>query len=117
MTDHELEGTWDVVLSVAAGEEGATPAGTYLKIEGDYFERNTPNHIFTRTIVVNKDTTPYEIDLHITNEPDKGKTFLGIYKVEGNTLSIAHALPGNPRPSQFESTAANKQILSVSKKQ
>ena len=116
MTDIALDGKWKVTLSVAAGEEGATPAGTYLLIEGSYFERNTPAHVFTRSLTINKDTLPHQIDLHITNEPDLGKTFLGIYKIEGNTLLIAHALPGRPRPVGFESTPENEQILSVSTK-
>ena len=103
-------------MSVAAGIEGATPVGTYLRIADDYFERNTPAYVFTRTIDVNTDTVPHHIDLHITNEPDLGKTFLGIYKLEGNTLSLAHALPGKPRPVSFESTQENQQILSVSEK-
>ena len=116
MTDNELNGKWQVIKSVAAGIEGATPEGTYLKIEADYFERQTPNYVFTRTIDINKESVPYQINLHITNEPDLGTIFLGIYKLEGNTLYIAHALPGRSRPVSFESTTENHQILSVSTK-
>ena len=72
--------------------------------------------MFTRTIAVDSSKVPHHIDLHITNEPDYGKTFLGIYKIENDTLFIAHALPGKPRPEVFESTTENQQILSVSHK-
>jgi uncharacterized protein (TIGR03067 family) len=112
--DPLINGKWRLTRSVAAGVEGASPEGTFLVIKDNLFERHTPEYVFERQIDVNKDTSPAKIDLHITNEPDKGKIFLGIYKLEGDTLFIAHSLPGNPRPTQFESTAENKQILSVS---
>ena len=116
MTDQALNGKWQVDLSVAGGVAGATPVGTYLLIEGGYFERNTPDYVFTRTLTINNDTLPHQVDLHITNEPGIGKIFLGIYKIEGDTLYIAHSLPGRPRPVIFESTPENQQILSVSTK-
>lgn len=112
-----IDGKWLLTRSVSAGKEGASPDGKFLLIEGTLFERHTPNYIFERQLMLNTSVFPYQIDLHITNEPDKGKTFLGIYKVEGDVLTIAHALPGKPRPTTFESTEENEQILSISTKQ
>jgi uncharacterized protein (TIGR03067 family) len=117
MLDTALNGTWRIVKSVASGVEGATPEGSYLLIRGEVFERHTPSYVFTRTISINAERTPHEIDLLITNEPDKGKVFLGIYSIEGDTLTLAHALPGRPRPTGFASTPDNQQILSVSVRQ
>ena len=73
-------------------------------------------HVFKIEIVVSNNIFPHEIDLHITNEPEKGKTFLSIYKIEGDTLFICHALPGATRPTEFSSRQENKHILSVSKR-
>ncbi len=114
---HALNGRWVLTRAVSAGEEGASPKGTFLVIQGDEFERHTPTYVFNRKIKINDAVVPHQIDLLITNEPDKGQTFLGIYKIEGNTLMLAHALPSNPRPTDFESTQENKQILSISVKQ
>lgn len=116
-TTHSLNGKWKLIRAVSAGTEGASPKGTYLVIKDTVFERHTPEYVFERKITVNTTTTPFQMDLYITNEPDKGKTFLGIYKLEGDTLYIAHALPGSPRPVNFESTLENKQILSITLKE
>ena len=106
-----------LIKSASAGKEGASPKGTYLLINENKFERHTPNHIYERIISVNKKTQPSQMDLHIINEPDKGKTFLGIFIIEGDTLTIAHSLPGKSRPVEFESTKENEQILSISVKE
>lgn|GEM_PF-2120558 len=112
-----INGKWILTKSVSAGVEGASPEGTFLLIEDDLFERHTPSYVFQRKITLNDSILPHWIDLLIVNEPDKGKTFLGIYKREGDTLFIAHTLPNMPRPVSFESTSENKQILSVSVKE
>jgi len=113
----ELNGKWMLTSAVSAGEDGASPEGTFLIIQGDDFERHTPAHVFKRKIKVDTTVDPHQIDLAITNEPDLGKTFLGIYRVEGDTLFLAHALPGRPRPTNFISTVENQQVLSISVKQ
>lgn len=112
-----LDGKWNLVRSVASGKEGASPEGSFLKIQGDLFERHTPNHVFTRKLKLDTTKNPMEIDLLITNEPDLGKTFLGILECDDDILTIAHSLPGFPRPTSFESTPENQQILSISKKE
>lgn len=112
-----LDGQWHLTRSVAAGKEGASPGGTFILIKGDVVERHTPDHVFERIMLLDPSVQPHHIDLHITNEPNKGEVFLGIYKIEGDILTIAHSLPGRPRPTTFESTEENEQILSISQKQ
>jgi uncharacterized protein (TIGR03067 family) len=36
-----------------------------------------------------------------------GKTQLGIYECDGQTLKLSTALPGQPRPADFEERGAN----------
>ena len=117
MSPSILEGRWRIVKAVSGGVEGATPEGTYLFIQGDVFERQTPDYTYKRRITLNTNRHPFQIDLHITNEPHKGSTFLGLFKLEADTLYIAHSLPNHPRPVDFESTQENKQILSISVRQ
>ncbi len=96
-----LNGKWNIIKAISSGIEGATPKGTYLYIQENLFERHTPKYIFTREMELNRTTNPFQIDLHITNEPELGKTFLGIFKLEGDILTIAHSLPNFPRPTSF----------------
>lgn len=47
---------------------------------------------------------------------DKGKTYRCIYELEGDTLKIRLALPGEDRPREFASTPGNRQCLQVWKR-
>jgi uncharacterized protein (TIGR03067 family) len=46
----------------------------------------------------------------------KDKTLLGIYKIDGDMLTIAFAEPGKDRPTKFESKEGNGVVVAVMKK-
>ena len=43
--------------------------------------------------------------------PNKGKTFLAIYELEGDTLKICYDLAGKIRPKEFKTEAGTRQFL------
>ena len=72
-----------------------------------YFEGDTLNLIETTeegelvTFKLNEDETPKHIDMKIAKGPDSGKLALGIYRLDGDSLRICWAAPGQPRPTAF----------------
>ena len=113
MSLDSLSGEWNIQQAVESGR--ATPPGKVrLVIRGHHFARVTAEHTFERWIEVDDTVLPHTIDLHITNEPQQGQLFKGIYQLDGDTLTICHALPGESRPSEFSSTVENRHVLSIS---
>jgi len=54
---------------------------------------------------------PPEIDLTITDGEFKGKTFPGIYQLDGDTLKLCRAQPGQERPTEFASKKGSDTIF------
>jgi uncharacterized protein (TIGR03067 family) len=68
------------------------------------------------TFSVDASKTPATIDMKPGSGQYKGKTLPGIYKLEGETLTIAFAEPGKDRPTAFESKPGGGVVLVVHKK-
>lgn len=54
---------------------------------------------------------PKEIDVSGTKGPNKGKTFLAIYELKGDTWRICYDLSGKSRPTEFASKEGTKLYL------
>ena len=59
---------------------------------------------------------PHAIDFMIQEGKDKGKTQLGVYKIEGDTFILSVGEPGTDRPTSVESKAGEKYFVIVMKK-
>jgi len=109
----ELQGTWVFVSVKEKGKDEPLP------------DKSTPEFIFTKDrlqvffdgkkvkdhqIKVDATKTPKQID--ILGERDDPRDDLGIYKIEGDTLTIASARGENARPKDF-SGKSDKETLVV----
>jgi uncharacterized protein (TIGR03067 family) len=47
--------------------------------------------------------SPKHLDALLSDGPSKGKTMLGIYKLEGDAQTLCAAFPGKARPTAFDS--------------
>ena len=55
--------------------------------------------------------TPHTIDLTPADGPFKGKTFRGIYQLEGDELKACFAFPGKDRPKTYLTQADSGLVL------
>jgi uncharacterized protein (TIGR03067 family) len=73
-----------------------------LTIKGDCYSFRMGKTRLEFTFKVNASTKPRAIDLTVSEGPQKGQTYHGIYKVEGNTYTICRSVePGKQRPDEF----------------
>jgi uncharacterized protein (TIGR03067 family) len=115
----KLQGTWTVAAHTTSGT--ATPAkkltGWRLTVAGDKMTtRDGTDVLDESTFRLDAAGKPRAIDLRLTEGPDKGKSVQGIYKLEGDTLTVCVAEPGRPRPRELASRAGSGHMLFVFKR-
>lgn len=106
----QLAGTW-----VGRVDEGAT--GHKLIIAADHItgRKDERQYLGEGRFQVDVTSQPWRMDAVGTRGPQKGRTFLGIYMLEGDTLKWCVSVPGNPRPTEFATREA--QFLLILKRQ
>jgi uncharacterized protein (TIGR03067 family) len=100
-----LEGEWAMVFgetdgqplpaeSVKAAKRVAKDGETTVTIGGRVFMR--------AKYTVDPTTTPKAIDYAMTEGLTKGKTQLGVYELDGDTVKFCFVAPGQARPADFK---------------
>lgn len=115
----KLEGTYTMVSSEEKGVKlpEETVKNATLMIEGDKHTAKVGTGTIVGTHKVDPTKKPAEIDASDTEGPYKGKTRLGIYKLEGDQFTFCFPLPGKDRPKEFSTTSGTGHILVVWKKE
>jgi uncharacterized protein (TIGR03067 family) len=70
----------------------------------------------TGAMKIDPGTSPAHIDFTYEDGPAKGTTLKGIYKFEGDTLSICYGGFGKGRPTEFASKPGSGTILVIQKR-
>jgi len=98
----ELEGTW---VGTTEGEYWGE--WTFVISKGKVEVKGPESIFYSGTVTLNDKTNPKQVDFKINNcsQPDYvGETSLGIFKLEGNKLTLVASEPGYmSRPTYFES--------------
>ncbi len=70
----------------------------------------------TASMKIDPSTSPAHVDNTYEDGPAKGSTLKGIYKFEGNTLTICYGGLGKDRPTEFASKPGSGTILVIEKR-
>lgn len=99
----KLHGTWTAVLwKRGPGEVGKDKVATELVLGKDGYKFPVGINRVSAAGAVKIVPGKGEIDFTPGDGPAKGKTLLGIYKLDGDTLTICFASAGLPRPKELK---------------
>jgi uncharacterized protein (TIGR03067 family) len=116
----KLVGAW--VCDSATNNGKALPAQTVKQLrltitkDGGYKTERDKEVLFDSTYKIDSGKKPKHIDLIGTEGENKGKAAQGIYAIEDDTLRICYTMPGQKRPTQFESKVDSGTTLVVWKR-
>jgi uncharacterized protein (TIGR03067 family) len=115
-----IKGTW-ALSAVTDNGQGADE--TFIKQTKAKFEDKAYSQIVAGMTVeegtykLDPDKTPRTIDFIIETGQDKGKTQLGVYEVDGDTLKFCVTKSGSAvRPKDFNAKEGSNQMLFVWKR-
>jgi uncharacterized protein (TIGR03067 family) len=116
----EMKGTWKAV----GGEEGGKPVTEEqarkfkLVVDGDRYTYTVEDGSEEQgTIKLDPGQKPKAMDVMIQSGDDKGKSQHGIYEVEGDTLKLCFAPPGEERPKEFATKEGSMTTVLIFKRQ
>ena len=104
----DLEGSWQQVGVVWNGRLTTTEVGpVWTYRNGRETTHDDGRLVGECPYTVDASSRPARMDTVETAGKHKGKTWRHIYRVEGDTLRMAHGPPGGERPRSFEDKDAN----------
>ena len=109
----KLYGTWRPASGLLGGQElpmSALHAMTLTISEDGYvFETNGLKD--AGQVKFDLEVAPRHIDCTGVEGPNRGRTLVGIFKLDGDRLTICYNLEGNTRPADFKSPEGSQILL------
>jgi uncharacterized protein (TIGR03067 family) len=107
--DASINGLWMLTSGVKGGE--AMPADAlkkvHLQLRNGTYNAKVGDATDIGTYTVDESKSPKTLTLTGTSGPNKGKTMLAIFELEGTTLKVCYDLSGKAFPEAFESKKAD----------
>jgi uncharacterized protein (TIGR03067 family) len=110
-----LGGAWDLIYFERDGKAVKLQKDTKAINTGDKFIVKRGDEVIAAgTMKVDPSKKPKASETTYTEGPDKGKTFKGIYEIDGDTAKFCRAgSPDDGRPTEFKTKAGSGQFMAV----
>jgi len=106
----KLQGDWEIVTWEQQGRVLNMKAT--WSFDGEKYTLDQQNNLETGSIKIDQTKKQPTMDLEIIGGNCAGKDQPGIYKLDGDTLTLCFAWPGDTeRPTEFSTNAANRHVL------
>lgn len=117
-TSKSIDGKWSVSTAELAGD--VLPPELFKKmtlvLEKDKYTLKSENLDDSGTTSVDTTKTPMQLETKGLEGPNKGKTFLAIFELDGDSLKVCYDLEGKTRPTEFKTAKGTKQFLVLYKR-
>ena len=113
----KFQGKWATASVTVDGEAEDAIMDRFLAIKGDkatFLDKNKETG--TGSIKLDPGKSPAHLDFTYEDGPAKGTTLKGIYKIEGDTMTLCLGGIGKDRPTEFASKPGSGTILIVQKR-
>src|SRR5258708_2120986 len=90
-------GQWKIEKAELGGVDSLAALKEFtleIPAEGKYTLRAGEKVLETGTVTVDSAKTPKQMDIKATDGPNKGKTILAVYKIDGDTMTVCYELGG-----------------------
>lgn len=113
-----LDGKWALTSAELAGNPfpKALLDSFTLILDKGHYTLKSPSPDDKGTTKIDDTKTPKELDIKGEEGPNKGKTMLAIYELDGDTLKVCYDLEGKKRPTEFKTASGTKQFLAQYKR-
>lgn len=112
--DKAAQGTWDLTEAELGGSKLMLKDVVLTLDDGKYTLK--AESLDKGTYKLNAAKKPKEVDITGTEGPNKGKTILGIYELDKDTMKVCYDLGGKARPTAFKTAAGTQQFLATYKR-
>ena len=108
-----IQGTWSPTAAELAGEKFPDEVRKTIKlvIKDDNYTVTIGTKVDQGTVKLNSSAKPKALDITGTDGPNKGKTMLAIYELDGDTLRVCYDLSGKSRPTEFKTKEGTQLFL------
>jgi uncharacterized protein (TIGR03067 family) len=107
-----IQGRWKPISIERGGKPIASRTGPNDKmaliIGGNRYDWTSGDEPMAGTYRLDPSKTPKELDMMPGGGANQGSTLKGIYQIEGDTLYVCLAAPGEGRPTEFESKEGSR---------